>query len=60
MSNPWNINVLRYMQDFIRFLVWIMLVLNSLMLCVFSTCVLYKLLTFTWNYLLHKWFDAPW
>jgi hypothetical protein len=60
MSNPWNMNVLRYLQDFIRFLVWIMLVLNSLMLCIFSTCVLYKLLTFTWKYLLRKWFDAPW
>ena len=60
MNNPWRENALRHMQDFIRFLVWLMIVLNSLMLCVFSSCVLYKLLTFTWQYLLRTWFNAPW
>lgn len=60
MSNPWNLSVLQLAQSFIRFALWFMLAINSAMLAVFSVCVLYKVLTFTWDWLIRTWFTKPW
>ena len=60
MSNPWNLTTFHLVQTLIRLVLWVMLAVNSAMLCIFSVGVLYKFLTFLWEYLLRTWFAEPW
>ncbi len=58
--NPWKQSLLELLRDILRFSLWIGVVVNGLMIGVFSIVFCYELLTHTWSWLSRSVFTGSW
>jgi len=58
--NPWKITLLELLRDILRFSLWIGVVVNGLMLGVFSIAFCYQFLTHMWRYCSRTIFGGSW
>lgn len=59
--NPWKKeNILNLFRNILRFALWICLVVNGLMISVFSIVFTYNFLHSLWSYLWKRMFSEPW
>ena len=58
--NPWKQTLLDLMRDIIRFALWIALVINGLMVGVFSIAFCYRFLEHLWSWLVKNIFTGSW
>lgn len=58
--NPWKQTLLLVLRDILRFSLWLVVVIDGLMIGVFSIAFCYQLLTHTWNWLMRRVFSGNW
>jgi hypothetical protein len=60
IQNPWRPHLLQSLSSFLRFLLWIGLVTNMAMFCIFSIFFTYRFLTRLWEFCVRTIFSEPW
>jgi len=58
--NPWQVSAIEWMRGIIRFAIWITLVLNGLMLGVFSVAFTFQFLRHAWTWCHRVMFTGSW
>lgn len=58
--NPWKGNTLGLCRDVLRFALWFGIVLNGVMLAIFSILFTAFFLWRVWGWMYAHWFSVPW
>lgn len=58
--NPWKGNLLSLCRDVLRFALWLGIVLNGVMLAIFSILFTAFCLWRVWGWMYEHWFSMPW
>ncbi len=58
--NPWQQTILDFFRSVLRFAVWFCIVLNGLMIALFSIVFIYNLLVHTWSWCDRVLFPGSW
>ncbi len=58
--NPWTQAVLERARNVLRFALWLVVVINGLMLAVFSVLFTFEFLRHLWSWCERRLFGEPW
>ena len=58
--NPWRQNILELFRSIIRFALWCAILLNGVMIAIFSIAFTFQFLTYFWGWLRRVLFSDPW
>jgi len=59
-TNPWRDSVIAFARNILRFTLWICLVIDVLMLAIFSIAFTFQFLRHLWSWCQRVLFDEPW
>ena len=58
--NPWKAGALAIGKDIVRFAIWLGIVINGVMLAIFSILFTGFFLWRAWGWMYREWFAHPW